>query len=194
MTETDEQSWARRLLAEHPALVMSGLYFCASFIGLIYSWAFLRAFGVNAFRYAEISDLLLASLKEPFTWFLTAFAVVLVLADNAMSRRVQAKNPGRKYKWYGSQRYRQLNYIGTVVIVFVFLLTYATLQERKVRKGEGDIVSVHLNDGSPPKKMTLLGTTGKFVFLFDPVDERVDIHPNESIQMISKPAPDKRSK
>ena len=194
MTDTDEPSWARRLLAEHPALFVSGLYFCASLIGLIYSWAFLRAFGINAFRYAEISDFLLASLKEPFTWLLTILAVMLVVADNAMSRRVQAKNPGRKYQWYGSQRYRQLNYIGTVVIVFMFLLAYATLQERKVRKGEGDIVSVHLNDGSPPKKLTLLGTTGKFVFLFDPVDERVDIHPNESIQMITKPAPDRRSK
>ena len=194
MTDTDETSWARRLLAEHPALFVSGIYFCASFIGLVYSWAFLRTFGINAFRYAEISDFLLASLKEPFTWFLTAFAVTLVLGDNAMSRRVQAKNPSRKYRWYGSQRYRQLNYIGTFVMVFVFLLAYATLQERKVRNGEGDIVSVHLNDGSPPKKLTLLGTTGKFVFLFDPVDERVDIHPDESILMITMSAPDKRSK
>ena len=194
MTDKDEPGLTKRLLAEHPALFVSGLYFCASFIGLIYSWAFLRNFGINAFRFAEISDFLLASLKEPFTWALTVLAVVLVLADNAMSRRVQAKNPGRKISWYGTARYRQMNYIGAVVIIFIFLLAYATLQEREIRKGGGDIVSVYLNDGSAPKKMTLLGTTGKFVFLFDPVDERVDIHPNESIQMITKPAPDKRSK
>ena len=73
-------------MVEHPAFFASGLYFAASLIGLVYSWAFLRAFGINVFRYAEISDFFLASLKEPFTWVLTVLAVTLVLLDNANSR------------------------------------------------------------------------------------------------------------
>ena len=78
MSESRQPSWPHRTLAEHPALFVSGIYFVASLIGLVYSWAFLRAFGINVFRYAEISDFLLASLKEPFTWFLAIFAVILV--------------------------------------------------------------------------------------------------------------------
>jgi hypothetical protein len=189
MGDHDGASWTRRLLSEHPALVVSGFYLVASLIGLIYSWAFLRAFGINAFRYAEISDFLLASLKVPFTWILALFAIALVVIDNALSRRAQASGPGRMFRWYGSKRYRQVNYLVAVVSVTVFLFVYANFQEEKIRNGKGDFVTIFLTDASPPKKMTLLGTTGKFVFLYDPVAERVDIHPHESIQMITKPAP-----
>ncbi|MGI9225435.1 MAG: hypothetical protein ACR2QX_13205, partial [Woeseiaceae bacterium] len=66
---------------------MSGLYVAASIIGMFYSWAFLRRFGINVFNYAQISDFLLVSLKEPFTWGLVILAIVLVMLDNASSRR-----------------------------------------------------------------------------------------------------------
>ena len=68
----------RTLLKEHPALLVSALYVGASTIGMFYSWAFLRHFGINVFNYAQISDFLLASLKEPFTWGWVAVALVLV--------------------------------------------------------------------------------------------------------------------
>ena len=94
------------MLQEHPALILSAMYFVASLIGLVFSWDFLRIFNINVFRYAEISDFLLASLKEPFTWLLAVVAVALVLFDNAMSRRVEARGPGRFFRWYGTSRYR----------------------------------------------------------------------------------------
>jgi len=192
MSESTQHSWPRRALTEHPALLVSGIYFVASLIGLVYSWAFLRAFGINVFRYAEISDFLLASLKEPFTWILAVFAVVLVAFDNAMSRRVQRRGPSRFFRWYGSERYRQINYLASLFLVVVFLFSYATTKERGIRDGEGDVVSVYLTDGSPPKQLVMLGTTARFVFLYDQVAERVDIHPNESILTITKLSPDSR--
>ena len=192
MSESKQHSWPRRALADHPALLVSGIYFVASLIGLVYSWAFLRAFGINVFRYAEISDFLLASLKEPFTWFLAILAVILVAFDNAVSLRVQRRGLSRFFGWYGSDRYRQLNYLAAVFIVVVFLLSYATTKEREIRDGEGEVVSVYLTDASPPKQLVMLGTTARFVFLYDQVAERVDIHPNESILMITKLSPDSR--
>jgi hypothetical protein len=192
MSESEQHSWFRRALAEHPALLVSGIYFAASLIGLVYSWAFLRAFGINVFRYAEISDFLLASLKEPFTWLLAILAVILIIFDNAMSLRIQRRGPSRFFRWYGSERYRQVNYLASAFLVVVLLLSYATVKERGIRDGEGEIVSVHLTDASPPKQLVMLGTTARFVFLYDPVAERVDIHPNESILMITKLSPDSR--
>ena len=192
MSAPEQDAWFRRMMVEHPAFMLSGLYFVASLIGLVYSWTFLRAFGINVFRYAELSDFFLASLKEPFTWVLAILAVTLVLFDNAMSRRVQAKGPGRFVRWYGSERYRQLNYLVSVLLVIFFLFVYATENERKIRDGEGEVVNVHLADGSPPKQQIMLGTTVKFVFLYDHVGERVDMHPHESILMITKPAPESR--
>lgn len=52
MSESKQLSWPRQALAEYPALIVSVIYFVASLIGLVYSWAFLRAFGINVFRYA----------------------------------------------------------------------------------------------------------------------------------------------
>lgn len=192
MSDSKQHSWPRRVLAEHPAVFVSGIYFAASLIGLVYSWAFLRAFGINVFRYAEISDFLLASLKEPLTWVLTLLAVILVTFDNAMSLRVQRRGPSRLFRWYGSERYRHINYLGLVVVIIFYLIEYATVKERKIRDGEGEIVSVHLADASDPKQLVMLGTTGRFIFLFDHVSERVDIHPHESILMITKSSPDSR--
>lgn len=185
-----QSSWIRRMLVEHPAFLVSGLYLVASLIGLVYSWAFLHAFGINVFRYAEISDFLLASLKEPFTWILAVLAVALVLFDNTMSRRVQARAPGRLIRWYGSERYRQINYLVLVFLVAFFLLTFATVNERNIRDGKAEAVHVFLTDGSPPKRLIMLGTTAKYVFLFDHVEERLDMHPHESILTITKMAPD----
>lgn len=186
MSDSNQNSWPRRVLAEHPGFFVSGIYFVASTIGLIYSWAFLRAFGINVFRYAEISDFLLASLKEPIIWILTLLAVALVTMDNAMSLRVQQRGPSRFFAWYGSERYRQTNYLGAVAIIIVFLFGYASVKEEKIREGGGDVVSVHLTDGSPPRQLVMLGTTGRFIFLYDYVAERVDIHPHESILTITK--------
>ena len=63
MNDSTQSFWLRRMLTEHPGLFVSGIYFIASLIGLVYSWAFLGAFGINVSRYAELSDFLLASLK-----------------------------------------------------------------------------------------------------------------------------------
>ena len=60
----------------------------ASFVGMFWSWAFLQSFGINVFNYSQISDFLLASLKEPFTWGLVVIAVLLVVSDNATSEFV----------------------------------------------------------------------------------------------------------
>jgi len=189
-SESKRYPWYRQALAEHPALLFSAIYFTVSSIGLVYSWAFLRAFGINVFRYADISDFLMASLKEPFTWLLAMLAVLLVALDNAMSLRVQQSNPNRFFQWYGSERYRQINALVAMFLIVIFLFSYATTKERQIRDGGGDIFSVHLADSSPPKQLVMLGTTARFVFLYDQVAERVDIHPNESILKITKLSPD----
>ena len=115
------------------------------------------------------------------------------LFEDWMSRRVQAEGPGRLFGWCVSERYLQMNYLALVSVVIVFLFTYAKVKERSIRDGTGEVVSVHLTDASPPKQLIMLGTTGKFIFLYDHVAERVDIHPHESILMITKSAPNPRT-
>ena len=190
MDETKQHSWARRALAEQPTILVSIVYLIASLIGLLYSWAFLRGFDINVFRYADMSDFLLASLKEPFTWALAILAVIMVALDNTMSLRVQRRGPSRYLRWYASERYRQSNYLVLLFLIVVFLFSYAATKGREIRNGKGEVLTVSLKDSSSPKQLVLLGTTARFVFLYDPKAERVDIHPNESILTMSKFSPD----
>lgn len=170
-------------------MLFSILYLIASLIGLLYSWAFLNAFDINVFRYADISDFLLASLKEPMTWLLTFFALLAVAFDNACSLRVARRETHRWFRWYGSERYRRVNYIVFFGLTAISLYVYAIEKAEEIRDGEGERFSIQLTDGAPPKQRVMLGTTARFVFLFDADQEHVEIHPAESILVLSKPSP-----
>ena len=169
-------------------MVFSILYLIASLIGLLYSWAFLNAFGINVFRYADISDFLLASLKEPMTWLLAFAALLSVALDNTYSLRVERRGAHRWFRWYGSERYRRVNYTVFFGLTAVMLYVYAIDKADNVRDDGGERFSVQLTDGAAPKQRVMLGTTARFVFLYNPEQERVEIHPTESILLLSRPA------
>ena len=188
MEEWARQHWVQYLLRQHPALLLTILYVAASTTGMLFSWAYLRHFGINVFNYAELSDFLLASLKEPFTWALVIFALLLVAGDNAFSQFVAKKSESRWLRWYASPRYRALNYLVALVIVIVFIDTHALFKARDIYAGEGEKVTVTLADGTAPREVILLGTTGRFLFLYYREDDRVDIHPHESVLTIQKSA------
>ncbi len=172
-------------LRQHPALLVSAFYVAASVIGMFYYWAYLRHFDINVCNYAQISDFLIVSLKEPFTWALVVLAVGGVLLDNASSRRVERKGTWKWLRWYGSPRYRFINNFAAIYIVLSFIYIFAMFQAEDTRDGEGKRVEVTLAENDEVRLVTLLGTTGQFVFLYDPGTERVDIHPIEGINAIS---------
>ena len=181
MTDSQTRSWLHRTLLDHPAFLVTALYAFASVIGLFYSWSFLRPFGVDILQYAEISDFLLASIKEPLTWVLVLLSVALIQLDNAMSRGVQARRPGRLLRWYGSNRYRRLNYLVLLMMVAALLYAYADHKAQKILTGDTGLYEVRLADESDPGPRVLLGTTVNFLFLYDPQSRRVSVHPNESV-------------
>ncbi|HKJ17278.1 MAG TPA: hypothetical protein VJ984_08015 [Xanthomonadales bacterium] len=185
MDNKENSNWMKTLLNEHPALLVSILYVSASAIGMFFSWDFLRRFGVNVFHYSQLSDFLLVSLKEPITWLLVFAAVSAMLFDNAMSRRYQKKGKLRWMRWYGSNRYRSVNYLVSAGMMVLFLWVFSDRIAEETIQGKGDYVEVQLADDSDPKSAMLLGTTGQFIFLYDPETKVVDIHPNENIQTIT---------
>lgn len=170
---------------KHPALLVSAFYVTASVIGMFYSWAYLRHFGINVFNYAQLSDFLLASLKEPFTWALVVAAVLMVLMDNATSRSVGQKSPGKWIAWYGSERYRFINNFVAVALVLGFIFAFTTLKAGDTKAGKVELIGISFEESGPVTTMALLGTTSQFVFLYDVQTRRVVIHPIEGIHAIS---------
>lgn len=180
-----EERWILALFRQHPALLVSAVYVAASVIGMLFSWDYLRLFGINVFNYAQIGDFLLASLKEPITWIIVFVSVLLTMGDNAMSRRVGRSGKRRFLKWYGSDRYRMINSIGTVVVIVMFTHLYVLHKKDEVLAGEGRLVNVQLTESVVTSRVVLLGTTGSFIFLYDPLLKQVTVHPHENVYSIS---------
>jgi hypothetical protein len=70
----------REFLRDNPTLVLSLLYLYATGIGIVYSFGLYSSFGFNIFDYSEITDFLLAALKNQWVLASVAIQVVLVLA------------------------------------------------------------------------------------------------------------------
>ena len=173
------------ILREHPALLVSAFYVAASVIGMFYAWSYLRHFGLNVFNYAQISDFLVASLKEPITWACVLVVVGFILLDNASSRRVERRGPSKWFRWYGSPKYRFFNNFAAIILVLFAIYAWADYRAVNTRAGEGKFVDVTYADGDTATSRMLLGTTGQWVFLYDNLTERVEVHPLESIDSIA---------
>ena len=153
------------ILRDHLAVLVSALYVAASVIGMLWSWIFPQYFDVDFFDYAQVSDFLLASLKEPFTWVLVFAAVALVMADNALSRRFERKLKTKWLAWYASPRYRSANFLAAVLLVALFIFFYAAEEAKDVKNGEGQRVMVTLADVGTAEGPIFLATTGQFILL-----------------------------
>jgi hypothetical protein len=181
----EQKHWLFDYLRDHPAILVSSIYVTASIVGLVFSWAFLHPFGINFFNFAQISDFLLASLKEPFTWAYVTLALLMVLGDNAMSRRWGRRERAKWLRWYGTATYRRMNVYALILIVAVLISAHAWMKAARIQRGGGEPVTVHFADGGEPVEAVLLGTTGLFVFLYDVEGGRANVHPHESIHAIS---------
>lgn len=174
---------------EHPAVIVSGLYLFATAVGMFFSWAYLRHFGINVFLYAEISDFLLASFKDPVIWAVVFVMLFAWYFDVRASKRWGSRERARGLRWYGTRTYRRLSYPAALFALVVFLSMAAGNEAEDARKGFGDIVNVSLADSESGRTGVLLETTARFVFLFDPDTQMVYVHPHESIAEISFIAP-----
>ncbi len=190
MSEQEQRDTAASLIREHPALLVSAIYFFATAIGMFFSWSFMRTFGVNIFVYAEIGDFLLASFKDPVIWMSVIAILIAWYSDIRMSKWWGARKGIPGLRWYGSHAYRRWGYPGALVALTYILHLAATNAAADVRAGYGDIVKVTLADAEQDHSVALLHTTARFVFLFDANTHMVHVHPHESVAQISFIAPE----
>lgn len=171
--------------SEHPGAVLTGFYVMASAIGLIYSWYFFRGFGIDVLIYYEIGDFALASIKEPMTWLYTLMMVFLVIWDNAKSQSVEERGTKWWNRWYGNASYRKVNYLICLFGSVFLILVVADSELEDVRENQTATHQITLADETQ-KSRFVLGSTVKFLFLYDPVSKIVEAHPHESVITIQK--------
>jgi hypothetical protein len=180
----------RRLFRDHPAIAISSAYVAASAIGIMFSFDFYRHFDVNFFNFAEISDFLMAVLREPIT-FLLALGGVLVLAlfrgYTYLEWRFFSRRPLKSW-WLRAYYHMSRPFYGNpwleaivlVLYVFLFIAQYGEWKAERILSGEHAEL-VWLETPQARREVVLLGATNRFVFAYDPVADNVSIVPHENL-------------
>ncbi|MEG2803483.1 hypothetical protein [Stenotrophomonas sp.] len=193
-----------RLLRDEPALIVSAGYVFLSLLGLWSSYFFYLRFQLSILEYLQISDFLVAGLREPAYALILAGGIVLAIVagwPDTMRRRNPAKVEALRARHWGwrllftrSRLFswdisglRPLTGLSIAVVCFMALgaAIHASNKAEQIRdQGQGARVVVQLaGDSAPlPGDARLLGSSSAFVFLWWPQQRRAEAVPVSAIK------------
>ena len=184
------------LLGQNPALGLTTGYLFVSLLGLTYEWTLFRRFGVNFFRYADVSDFLMGAFREPITFVLALSALAVGKLAQMQVDWEQRWFSGREIHSRWLRRYRRyslsgLNRLSPVLLFLLysvmFIWLYSDWHADSIRTGEGKSVQVMFVDSAPATEAfsaALVGTSSRFVFFYEDDADLVWVVPNENIAWI----------
>lgn len=187
-------------LRDNPALSLTVLYLFASVVGMVFHYLLLKRFGFNVLEFSETSDFLMVVAREPLTVALALLGVPFYMGYMGATTSVTGwakkkaawmrSTPEKRRKMLDSMRrwriWIQLSFIA--VWAFAFVQYYSLWRSRQIRTGDFRPVTIHYKTDSPradgalsSEGLALLGTTARFVFLYDPAAKRSEVIPLDSI-------------
>lgn len=170
-------------------------YLFLTAIGMFHRALVFYMFRINVFDYAEPSDFLLAALRDPLIILVCIAPIPLLSIYFRFARWLQRRT---KSKWItGTEKqqaltakYRRPIFAATAVVwATAASLHYATSVARDFRAGAGRKVQVALLSGVAPLAtdtvpQLLLGTTQKFIFLYNPSRQTTSVIPIGNVARI----------
>ncbi|MBK8248029.1 MAG: hypothetical protein IPK85_11600 [Gemmatimonadetes bacterium] len=190
--------------ADHLGTILTAGYLLLVAIGMFHSLLGYRHFGINILDYAEASDFLLAPFHDPMVMLVTVLPAFLawryLVFVERMSRRATERRraTGQGLAWWESSdaaKARMRPYVPVMSValglfwVFVSASSYQRINAYRAMRGLGTNVTLELSDGTleqgtDARPLVLIGTTGRYVFLFRTQEFRTVIVPTESVQRI----------
>lgn len=206
--EASHVRWWRLLWREQPAFALTIIYIVLGGAGSYYYTQLFSHFGVNIFYYAEVGDFLLVIFREPLVPGLTIAAglmlYVIFRIDSALDHRFPnyKRATGWFQRWLESDPYfgkrgrTDMIWEGIIVVIvllFVRIITpfcvkYTVSEIKKTSRRQ---VFIQLSGESErslrlgSSDLRLIGTTGRFIFVFEPQTKLTQIIPVESIARIT---------
>jgi hypothetical protein len=178
---------------EHPTMLLTFCYFIITIIGVLYSYFFYKEFGINIIKFADLSDFLLASILEPKS--VVIFISLIVISSILYWLDLLLR---KKYKGYGTFietkfKSKYTDPIGyTLILVFyttVLVQHIAILNAEEVKVGKTDDFLVRISDPGThqvEKKLALLGSSSRYVYLFDNERSEAQVIPVENVSFMIK--------
>ncbi|MET4679272.1 hypothetical protein [Stenotrophomonas rhizophila] len=195
-----------RLLRQEPALMVSAGYVFLSVLGLWSSYFFYFKFRLSILDYLQVSDFLVAGLRDPayvLILLLGALLAVLLGWPETLRRRNPAKvarlrarhwgwrmlfseSPWMNWEFSGLRPLTGMC-MGVVCFMGIGAALYALDKAESIRDGNaGTRVHVMLNGDTAtlPGTAKLLGSSSAFVFLWWPAQRRAEAVPIGSIRRL----------
>ncbi len=182
---------------QHPGLVLTGGYLAATAVGMLSSWTFYSHFGINVFHYAQISDFILISFRDPLATMAILSAVPVVWLIIKTNEFLDRHLRWFKYS-FGPAKLRALSRtpaawaLYMALYAYVFSLLYSGHLAAQMEAGEVRAVEAQLQSGqylgqdaTQPFRTSVLGTTTDYVFLYDVGSGAVTIVPVENLARLT---------
>ncbi|WMS88010.1 hypothetical protein [Pleionea litopenaei] len=197
-----------RQLLTHPGLILSSTYFIWALIGLTYLVMYYSHFNISILKYLEVTDILIAGLQEPKVSIAVfgALAVIIAIVKAAMwSTRYQQEKGKNFSPWMRvvffvffyvpkNRTALRLSLLVSLILYFaVFLELLLADEVNQIKSSANNFVQVKQEqqwirgqcEASQIASWKLLGTTTKFVFLYNVDCDSTQVLPIESIQSIA---------
>jgi hypothetical protein len=195
-----------RLLRQEPALIVSAGYVLLSLLGLWSSYFFYLRFELSILDYLQISDFLVAGLRDPAYAAILGGGIALAIVvgwPDTLRRRNPAKVDALRARHWGWRLLfsrspltswdisgvRPLTGLCMAVALFMALgaAIYSLDKAEGIRtEGQGNRVTVHLTGDVAPLQgdARLLGSSSAFVFLWWPQQQRAEAVPISAIKRL----------
>jgi len=184
---------AKQIFREHPTMLLTFCYFIITIIGVLYSYYFYNEFNINIIKFADLSDFLLASILEPMSVII--FISLIGISSFCYWLDLSLR---KKYKAYGNfvekkfkSKYTDpIGYFFILVVYTVILVQHLAVRNAVVIKsGSSDDFLVRISDPGDhqvEKKLSLLGSSSRYVYLFDIEKFEAQIIPVENVSFMIK--------
>jgi hypothetical protein len=204
-TAPDWEIWRPRLivpdwLRSNPGLVFSVLYLTLSVVGLVYQWLFFRRFRLNVLEFSDATDFLMVVVREPLVVAMASLGLVFYYLYMRGSLAVAGwcyrrfprltRDPVKLAESRVKARRIALPMQWAFIITYagVFTMLYSLWQAKRARAGDFPQVKVEYKAGAlteAPRVATLLGSTSRFILLYDAETRRAQAVPADSIARLS---------
>lgn len=183
----------------NPGTVVSVAYVLLTFCGIVYSTAFYLEFDIAILKIAEVTDLLVSGISEPAALLMFLGGVLLTGVIDLMNihffdiqQRWRAKPPSIKRflvlmtVYVPQKRISVMLFVLCMFILYsgLFVAMYAHWKSEQILKGEGDKISVSVNGENTERHVTLLGSTARYLIVFDQKSEKATLINVEQVETI----------
>lgn len=174
-------------------MILTLCYAIITAIGTGYSFFFFREFEINIIKFADLSDFLLAAVLEPLS--LIIFSLIIVLSIISFMFESWLKNRFPSYRRFTENRLKAkytdpIGYVTITVIYSVITVHTLAVKNADIIKSQGkDTFQVYFSRSygmHNNNEFELLGSTSRFVYLFDRTNKKSLVISPENIDYMSK--------